>query len=85
MKDTDHSGVDADAKNVIAIESAPIIVMEEADVAVGISIVFVAVADADVEMAISMISSVENSRVDSLKDGSELYAMLSDLCGGSHR
>lgn len=57
MKDVDQSGVDVDTKKVIAIESAPIIVIEE-DVDVGIDITSVLVADIAVVMDISILNGL---------------------------
>jgi len=57
VKDVDQSGVDVDTKKVIAIESAPIIVIEE-DVDVGIDITSVLVADIAVVMDISILNGL---------------------------
>lgn len=58
MKDVDQSGVDVDTKKVIAIESAPIIVIEEKVVDVGIDIASVLVADIAVFVDISMLNGL---------------------------
>ena len=56
VKEFDQRGVDVETKKVIAIESAPIIVVPEVDVDVDIDMISVVVADVVIVIDISVLN-----------------------------
>lgn len=59
LRDVDQSGVEEDTKKVIAIECAPIIVIEGEVTGVGISVASVVVADIAMVLDISMVDDLK--------------------------